>query len=764
MKQSGRRTRRLLPLAVAAVLATSGLAAATAVAAPGQPGKGQPTRDGKSRDLTYLSPRYSSGEVTGDKRVDQKDLSRVSAALGVRKGDGKAWRRVAKADLDGNKSITVADVAALSRQMIYDDGDFRVLEATVVDAQAAMEAGSLSAVELTQLYLDRIAAYDDATVDGVEKTKLGSILAVNPKALQIAAQLDAERKKSGPRGMLHGIPVLVKDNFNTIDMPTTVGCKCLEGFTPGKDAEMVERLREAGAIILAKANLTEFASGYTGLSSFKQSSNPYVPGGESGGSSAGTGAAIAANLGLIGLGSDTLGSIQVPGAYQGLADVYQSFGLVSREGIAPLAGDQDRGGPLTRTLEDSVIMLDLYAGTDPEDATTANADAKRKASYASYLDAQGLKGARIGYVSTTGEDGHLGTNPAVARIFDEAKAVMKKQGATLVDVGEVRLVSTASGSTREFGHDIDEYLRTYVPADSPYPSSAAELEALLTAQPGLSSITATVLDRIKRIPDYDAYMKTHAEEIKQNGAIIDNVLSAHDLDAIVYPTVARFGVPGGTGYNNAALASLSHRPSVSVPSGWSKQSDYVEGGVLPANGVGLPTTVSFLGGMNRDAKLIKLGYAFEQATQHRRAPARYPDLVATKAAKKVSGATKFELAMPRKAKAGSTARVRVYGDSVRNAYTYTLRLKFDAKLMRPQVKKVSAGTSGLTKAWVEGSTLVVVHTKLGSSPAASGDFKLADIPVQVRARNAGTPVLKAVTVVGENGKVKRFSAPKVSRR
>ncbi|MFC5653858.1 amidase family protein, partial [Paenibacillus solisilvae] len=290
----------------------------------------------------------------------------------------------------------------LSQQAIYNDGDFQLVEARVIDAQASMEAGKLTAVELTQKYLDRIAAYDKATVNGDPATALNSIIEVNDHALQDAAKLDAEREQSGPRSLLHGIPVIVKDNFNTADIATTVGCKCLDGFLPENDAEMVEKLRDAGAIVLAKANLTEFASGYSGQSSYMRSSNAYLSGGESGGSSAGTGAAIAANLGMIGLGSDTGGSIQVPGAYQGLADVYQSFGLVSREGIAPLAGDQDRGGPLTRTLDDSVIMLDLYAGTDPEDPTTANADAERELSYAAALDKNGLKGARIGYVSTIG--------------------------------------------------------------------------------------------------------------------------------------------------------------------------------------------------------------------------------------------------------------------------------------------------------------------------------------------------------------------------
>ncbi|MCD4536534.1 dockerin type I domain-containing protein [Nocardioides sp. cx-169] len=742
-------------LGAAALVGPSG-----ATAAPSAP-SAAPT----PRELVYLSPEHTAGDLDGDQRVDSADLDLLIGALGVTSAGGATWTAVAKNDADGDGKITITDVAALSKQMLYDDGDFEIIEAGVVDAQASMEAGRLSAVELTQMYLDRIAAYDDATVGGDPATALNSILTTNDQALEIAADLDAERAESGPRGMLHGIPVIVKDNFNTIDMPTTVGCKCLDGFMPGSDAYMVEQLRAAGAVILAKANLTEFASGYTGISSYKRSSNVYFPGGESGGSSAGTGTAIAANLGMVGLGSDTGGSIQVPGAYQGLADVYQSFGLVSREGIAPLAGDQDRGGPLTRTLEDSVIMLDLYAGTDPADPTTAAADAEREASYASYLDRRGLDGARIGYVSSVGAGNHIGTNPAIDRIFQEAKATMAEEGATLVDIGDLRMQTTSSGSTREFGHDIDQFLKTYVPADSSYPGDAEELKALLTAQPELSSISASVIDRINRIPEYQAFMETHDDEIAANQATIGAVLAEHDLDAIVYPTVTRFGVPGGAGYSNVMIASLSGHPSVSVPSGWAEQSDYVEGGVLPANAVGLPTTVSFLGAMNADAELIKLGYAFEQATQQRRAPARFPDLAhPAKAVPTVTGRTTFQVGMPWVApKAGETAHVTVHARKVPDAFSYTAKIRFDPTKVTPVVDEVTSGVSGLTRATVSGSTVTVVHTKLGSSPSAAGDFTMADIPFVAKGAGLGEVRLASVSLLGAESTVPTtYDAPPVT--
>jgi amidase len=740
--------RRAVGLTAAAALSVTALATSGgAGAAPATPAAAAP-----ATGLVYLNPDYSSGDLTGDQRVDSTDLSTLIAAMGTDSGDGPAWTAVAKDDADEDGVITVSDLAALSRQVIYDDGDFELIEAGIVDAQASMEAGKLTATELTKMYLDRIAAYDDAQVDGNPTTRLNSILTTNPHALEIAEELDAERATSGPRSMLHGIPVIVKDNFNTLDMPTTVGCKCLDGFVPSTDAYMVEQLRAAGAIILAKANLTEFASGYTGLSSYQRSSNAFVPGGESGGSSAGTGAAITANLGMVGLGSDTGGSIQVPGAYQGLADVYQSFGLVSREGIAPLAGDQDRGGPLTRTLADSAIMLDAYAGSDPADATTADADADREDSYASYLDQDGLDGARIGYVSTTGPGSHIGTNPAIDRVFQEAKATMAEQGATLVDVGEVRMQTTSSGSTREFGHDIGEFLKTYVPAGSPYPGDADELKALLTEHPELSSISASVIDRINRIPEYDEFMETHDDEIAANQATINGVLEDHDLDAIVYPTVTRFGVPGGSGYSNVMIASLSGHPSVSVPSGWAKQSDYVDGGVLPANAVGLPTTVSFLGRMNSDGELIKLGYAFEQATKYRAAPERFPDLNRDPGAPPaVTGTPTFQIGMPwTQPEAGETTRVSVQARNIPDAYSYTATIRFDPTKVTPDLDGLTSGTSGLTKAFVSGSTLVVVHTKLGSSPAAVGNIELADIPFRARAGGLGAVSVAAVAIVGSD--------------
>lgn len=701
------------------------------------------------RKLVWLAPDYSKGDLTGDQRVDQADLSVLTAGLGATKSSGTRWRRVAKDDFDGDGVITVSDLAGLSHEMIYNDGRFNVIEATVESAQAAMEAGKLTAVQLTQMYLNRIKAYDDAMVDNDPSTKLNSIITVNPHALQDAARLDAERKSQGPRSMLMGVPVIVKDNYNTFDMPTTVGCKCLETNQPSTDAFMIKQLRDAGAIILAKANLTEFASGYSGISSFKKSSNAWIPGGDSGGSSAGTGAAITANLGMVGLGTDTGGSIQVPGSYQGLADVYQSFGLVSREGIAPLALDQDRGGPLTRTLADSVILLDTYAKTDPNDSTTADSNKVREPSYAAFLDKSSLQGARIGYVSSAGTgDSNIGTNPGIQRTFNEAKATITAKGATLVDIGSVKMQTTSSGSTQEFGHDIDQWLKTYIPADSDLPHNADELKALLTAHPELSSISGQVIDRINRIPQYNDWMKGHAQEIANNQATINKIMDDNNLDAIIYPTTTRFGVAGGSGYSNVMIASLSGFPSVSVPAGYGDQSDV--GGDMPQRAVGAPTTISFLGRMDSDGELIKLGYAFEQATHYRHAPSRFPDLNPSSPAPVVKGTPSFRVDAPQtKVHNGQTVTAKVLARNVPDAYSYTTTVRFDPAKVTPQVDKITSGVSGFTRVSVKGSTLTIVHTKLGSSPSAAGDFTLANVPFLARTSSGpGQITLKSVTIVG----------------
>ncbi|MFC5652625.1 cohesin domain-containing protein, partial [Paenibacillus solisilvae] len=314
-------------------------------------------------------------------------------------------------------------------------------------------------------------------------------------------------------------------------------------------------------------------------------------------------------------------------------------------------------------------------------------------------------------------------------------------------------------------HDIGQFLETYVPEDSIYPGDAEELKTLLTEQPDLSSISQSVIDRINRIPEYEEFMETHDDEIAANQATINGILEANDLDAIVYPTVTRFGVPGGSGYSNVMIASLSGHPSVSVPSGWSQESDYVEGGVMPANAAGLPTTVSFLGAMNSDAKLISLGYAFEQATKYRAAPSRFPELDASAPAVEFAGESAFELVEPSKSpKPGKTANVSLEAQNVAGVYGYVTEITFNPKKVTPVLDEITSGTSGITRARVSGNTLTVMHTKLGSSPEATGDFSLADIPFAAKAGNGlATVAVSSITLVAADGTTSVLDDPQVAR-
>jgi len=601
-----RRLRRAAPLALAGLAAIALAGGAAQAAAP--------------KPLVYLHPYYSSADLTGDLRVDQDDLDSALAALGATNADA-GWSGVAKADLVADGVITAADIAALSQRMVYDDGPFDILEATAVDIQAAMEAGTLTAVELTKAYLERIAAYDHARVGGAANTELDSILAVNPAALAIAAELDAERAASGPRGMLHGIPVIAKDNYNTVDMPTTIGCRCLVGNYTDDDAFMVEQLRAAGAVIVAKSNLAEFAFNTDGNSSLARTTNAFIPGATSGGSSAGTGASISANFAVIGLGTDTGGSIRVPSAYNGLVGVRPTVGLLSRDGIAPLALSQDTGGPMTRTVADAAIALDIMAKSDPQDPATAGTDAARPASYLTSLDKDGLNGARIGYVSTTGSSGHLGTNLGVRRIFEEAKTTLAAQGAALVDIGNIVLASTNSGSSREFGHDLDLYLDKFVKVEG-LPTATQEIVSLWEADNSIAIQGASVKSRnVDNTPTrYAEWMLAHNTEIESNRAAITAILQANNLDAIILPPVTSFAAGGGSGYANNRVSALSGFPSISVPSGFAEAADGV------AAAVGGSMTIEFLGPRYSEADLLKFAYAFEQATQVRHAPERFGNL------------------------------------------------------------------------------------------------------------------------------------------
>lgn len=523
------------------------------------------------------------------------------------------------ADLDADATITVSDLAAVSQRMIYDDGPFEVVEASTVQMQAAMNAGVITSVELTQSYIDRIAAYDTTVVSGGARA-LHSIITVSDVALEAAAEADAVRASQGMTSMLLGVPVAVKDNYNTLDMATTGGCGCWDANQTMTDATMVVGLREAGAVILAKASLDEFAYGFASeFSSFQTPgtstlvANPYDTTKTAGGSSGGTGAAIAANLAGIGFGTDTGGSIRVPSSYNQLVGVRPTVGLASRDGIIPLALSQDTGGPLTRSVTDAAIALDAVVGVDPADVVTAEQTGRVPESYASFLDLDALQGARIGYVPSM-----VGSNRTTLRLWNETRTTLESLGATVVEItppaGFAAVLSEGSGSTAEFKHDLAGYVETHL---APAVTNRT-IADIIASGSFVTSRTSTYQQRDAVTEEtYQAWAGpagSHTTQIEAGATLVAAMMNAQNLDAIAYPS----GTPYGTQSTNMRLSPNTGMPAVSVPMGQAVAGDNTSTG----GGVNL----ELLGHDYAEGTLLGLAYAFEQATHARTAPALYGPL------------------------------------------------------------------------------------------------------------------------------------------
>ncbi len=494
-------------------------------------------------------------------------------------------------------------------------------QATIAELQAAMQAGTLTAEKLVQLCLDRIAAYDR------QGPKVHAVMAVNPKALEIARALDAERKAGKVRGPLHGIPVLMKDNYDTVDMPTTGGSVLLEGNMAPDDAYMVKKLRDAGAIIFAKVNLGEFANG--GQSSLGgQSLNPHDLSRTPAGSSGGTGVAIAAGFAPLGLGTDTGGSIRGPSSVNGIVGLKPTHGLVSRDGIIPLALSLDTGGPMARSVYDIAVSLGVMTGVDPADDATKKSAGKSHKDYTQFLKPDALKGARIGVARD-----FTGADPDVDFIFEASLKAMQKAGATLVDVRYPKWFLDSSGRAvftlypAEFKVQIADYLKTTGPK---YPKNLDQLiEAAENyrsmgadgAGPNLSRWTyfKNVEAKAEALTD-PGYLALKNYYLPMTTSLVDGLLQKDKLDAIVYPTGTRRpgqiaappGPPLGSTPSATGIANLSGFPDVIVPAGFTTDD--------------LPVTVSFFGTAFSEPKLLALAYSFEQATRALRRPVNTPAL------------------------------------------------------------------------------------------------------------------------------------------
>ena len=466
-----------------------------------------------------------------------------------------------------------------------------------------MSSGRLTSAELVQFYLDRIAAYDEAG------PRVNAVLFLNPRALDAAHALDIERKTRGPRGPLHGIPVLLKDNFETRDMPTTGGCLALSGLVPRRDAFQIRKLRDAGAVLLGKVNLHELALGLTTVSSLGgQTLDPYdltrVPGGSSGGSAV----AATANFAAFAMGTDTSGSIRIPSSHNCIVGLRPSAGLSSRSGIIPFGHTQDTGGPMARSVADIALILDATVGYDADDPTTEAGKGRIPKTYTASLRRGALNGARIGVLTEL--FGDAPEDEDVAAMVRRAVLDMTHRGATAVDVAVPNLAAQLMASNL-LSQELKFYLGEYLKRSGAPVKSVEELLAsgLHTAQ------FAGFLEAANAEPDdyltSDDYRR-RLDARRSLGDAVRQVMDGQRLDAIVYPTTQRIApkIGGNQVGSNAGLSAQTGFPAITVPAGFVAE--------------GFPVGIELLGRPFAEPTLIALAYSYEQATRHRRPPSSTP--------------------------------------------------------------------------------------------------------------------------------------------
>ena len=511
---------------------------------------------------------------------------------------------------DGSPAFALILLAAAGAGCGADGRDggaaFDVMERSVTELAAALDAGEVTSRELVTGYLARIDAYDR------RGPALNAMVVLNPDAADAAGRLDAERAAGQVRGPLHGIPVVVKDNYDTADMPTSAGAVGLATSVPPDDATQVRRLREAGAIVLGKTNMHELARGITTVGSLVgQTRNPYDPTRNPGGSSGGTGAAVAASFGAVGMGSDTCGSIRIPSAHHALVGLRGTRGLASGDGIVPLSTTQDIGGPLARSVEDLAVTLDATVGVDPADPVTRRSEGRIPPSFRDALDAGGLRGARLAVLEELLGDG--AAERPVREVVETAAEAMAEAGAEIVDVGETGLrplLEDASVIGLEFRRDFDAYLAET--PDAPV-RTLAELVGLGLYHEAIDGGLRASLE-VETL-DTDDYRARLARRDAARDAV-EALLDEHRLTALVYPTIRLTARPIGQAQpgSNCALSAISGLPAITVP-----------GGHAPD---GMPVGLEMIGREFAEFDLIRLAYAFEQATGHRRPPDSTPSLVA----------------------------------------------------------------------------------------------------------------------------------------
>lgn len=492
---------------------------------------------------------------------------------------------------------------------------FELEEATIADLRAALQSGKETARSIAEAYLARIEALN------TRGPELRAVIETNPEALAIADALDAERRAKGPRGPLHGIPILLKDNIGTADrMTTTAGSLALEGSIPARDAFVAARLRAAGAVLLGKANLSEWANFRSSRSTSGWSSrggqcrNPYALDRDPSGSSSGSAVGVSANLCAAGVGSETDGSIVSPSSICGIVGIKPTVGLLSRAGVVPISHTQDTAGPMARTVADAALLLGVMAGVDERDKATLPSRGKALSDYTRFLDPKGLASARIGVYHPRSLD----KNPWTTPILAEALAAMKGAGATIVDPVKIPSVEKAGNSEYQvllydFKADLDRYLAEFGP-QAPVHSLAEAIDFNERHRDRVMPYFGQeiFLEAQAKGPLTDpAYKKALAacrRAYRTEG--LDAILTKHKLDAVVALTggpawlIDLVNGDNETG-GSASLAAVSGYPSLTLPAGFA---------------FGLPVGISFIGPAWSEPALIRLAYAFESATKVRKAP------------------------------------------------------------------------------------------------------------------------------------------------
>lgn len=477
-------------------------------------------------------------------------------------------------------------------------------ELTIAQIHQAYLDGEYTSQDLVSAYIHRIEAYDSS---------LNAITIINPEALTIAGKLDEEFKKTGKLRPLHGIPMLVKDNINTVGLPTTAGALALKDFIPEEDAFIIQKLVDAGAIIIAKTNMAEwaFSAKHTESSTHGTTHNPYNTDFVPAGSSGGTGAGMAANFATIGLGTDTGNSIRGPSSHNALVGFRTTLGLISREGIVPLYLRNDVVGPMCRTVEDATRVLNVIAGYDEKDPITQYSEGNIPDNYLDYLDANSLQGARIGVLRALSEND---PDPEVHAIFEHALNELEELGAILVDpvvvpdFDELRQNQWCA----EFRTDLEDFLATYVKSDSV--KTLEDIYEIGTRSEYAKGGLEYQMSHSGRAVNPEIKCESPYSDLRRIAfrKAIEDKIDELDLDALVYPTwsnkpahIDKFNEEY-KGDNNQIIAPHTGQPAFTVPMGYTSEN--------------LPTGLQFLGRMFDEKTLIGLAYSYEQGTHHRKPP------------------------------------------------------------------------------------------------------------------------------------------------